>query len=1084
MRRTVTFFLYFLVVVTISAQTSFTFETTSVPTQWVANNGVLAINAEHYKEGVKSLSWTTTGESMFTITPSSFSTGTNFIDFQLHSPVITYDTLKFDFYSGSLAVRSFRLCMNYKGWRDVCRAYSEFASASLETISSITITLLPTNNSVARTYYFDDVNLLSTRPTSRVIGTHWINDTSYFTDRINMNNLISYAYPIDIPTVNPTSTELTALTSLKKISAYISLPKVGTAEELAAAIKFTDSLTIVRNSDGSVRGLPLDLKAAKLVKTTIIPNNNNYYLTTLARYLEVLAADGTVSTTRFNNLLDHLMDQGLAEGLEYYQGTYDYNNARAILPPLFNILPSCTDSQKVEVIKLCKWILLYKDLYLPQNKYLYSLNADIIHLFTDYFMMIALNQPTTTLSVRELKAYKRWLDRNAEYVPGGRDFLKIDGTGFHHATPYIAYMQCFNRFISTLYNLKGTPFQVDTASYNHLKKAVISMLLSCNLGIDKNGRIPLSLGGRGLGFGHPLTRGNFYLLNSIGTDLFGTQDNELAAAYNAFFQQTTFQVPTPANYNGFYAFNYGSYGIYRQANWIACMRSPTSTVFGAEITPTENCFGRYTSYGSLEILYSGSDKSGYPDPSTLWGGWDWNVMPGTTTVHYTNWADLKPLNSDNYSRMDVYTKSKNFSGALSWGDMGLFGCDFDQRDTWYSSIKFAPTNLVFKKTVLAVDGLLIAIGTNISSSSTAELYTNTNLFQSIISTNSQALQVNGNSVSTTFSSSLNGANTLISPTGTGYIIPEGNDPIVVISGSQTSPVSTKLDSTGTVMAAKAYITHGFNPSNRSYQFVVVPGTTATALATAAINVNSGSIYQLIIADSTMHSIYYKPRQMMAYTFFKGATDVIDSLNIVKGISTEALLLERKSTASSTAYDFAIANPNLRPVSDPNFKWIATPTTSVLSLKGEWFIKTGAADVTLISASTVETKVQVTLSEGEPKYFTMDLETSRTSLEAEPSRTRLEAEPSITRLEAEPQFGKPYIISGLKSQNLMINLGNSNNTVVDITFIYTDGTTSAIKKYNAENGIVIINDAPLRPGLNFVKIGKNGSSTVLKTIGFR
>jgi hypothetical protein len=246
----------------------------------------------------------------------------------------------------------------------------------------------------------------------------------------------------------------------------------------------------------------------------------------------------------------------------------------------------------------------------------------------------------------------------------------------------------------------------------------------------------------------------------------------------------------------------------------------------------------------------------------------------------------------------------------------------------------------------------------------------------------------------------------------------------------------------------------------------VPGTTATALATAAQNVNSGSIYQLIIADSTMHSIYYKPRQMMAYTFFKGATDVIDSLNIVKGISTEALLLERKSTASSTAYDFAIANPNLRPVSDPNFKWIATPTTSVLSLKGKWFIKTGAAGVTLISASTVETKVQVTLSEGEPKYFTMDVETS------------------ILSLEAEPQFGKPYIISGLKSQNLMINLGNSSNTVVDITFIYTDGTSSTIKKHNAENGIVIINDAPLRSGLNIVKIGKNGSSTVLKTIGFR
>lgn len=1065
-------FFLFLSIGFSTAQTAFTFEATTVPPQWVAQNGVLAVDTAHFKQGVQSLRWTTTGQSMLTITPSSFSTGTNCIDFQLYAPVITYDTLKFDFYTGSLPARSFRLCMNYKGWRDVCRTYSEFASASVSTISKITITLLPQNKTLAKAYYFDDLNLLSTTPASRIFGTHWINDTSYFTNAASMYNLKSYAYPIDIPTANPTATELAGLSSLKKISAYIPTPTLGSAAELAAAIKFTDSLYIVRNSDGSVHGLPLDLKAATLLKTTIISNSNKNYLTTLVRYLEILAADGTASATRFNDLLDHLMDQGLAEGVEYFQAPWDYTGSRAIPDPLFNILPSCTAAQKEEVLKLCKWILLYGDMYLPSNQYLYSLNSDRIHLFSDYFMMVALNQSTPNLSVRELKAYKRWMDRNGEYADGAADFLKIDGTGYHHATPYISYMIAYKQFAQNMYNLRATPFKVDTTTYNHLKKAVISLFLMSHLGTkNSEGYMGLSLCGRKPGSRKlPFTQSYFNNLITAGTDLLGAQDNELAAAYNWVYQSTSYKVPTPANYNGFYAFNYGSFAIYRQANWVASLRSPTSRVNGSEIFPTENRFGRYQSHGSLEILYNGYDKSGYPKDSTLWGGWDWNVMPGTTTVHCTNWADLKPVIIAT-DRFDQLTKTKDFSGGLSWGDMGLFACDFDQVDSWGGNQKFTPTSLVFKKTVLAVDGLLIDIGTNISSSSST-LNTNTNLFQNIITTNSQALQVNGSSVSTTLSSSLvaNTAHTLITPTGTGYIIPKGNDAITVMYGSQTTPVHTaqkailtKLDSTETKTAAKAFIVHGLKPSNKSYQFVVVPAATATTLATTAANVNSGATYKLISADSTNHIIYYKPRQMMAYTFFKAVTNVKDTFNVVKGIDTEALLLQKKSTASTTAYDFAMANPNLRPVDDANFAWVATPTTTLLTLKGKWLIKTGASGITLLSASTVETNVQLVLEEAAPKYFTIDVDNSKTGLEDETI------------------FGKPYIVSERNSNYLKINIGNESSSELMITFIYTDGTTSNSRRFKAVNGVVDINNAPLRKGLNLVKLNVDGVITVLKSI---
>ena len=1055
-----TFLLLFLGFELSFAQTVYTFETTTVPSQWVVQTGSLTLNQEHYKEGVQSLCWKTTGTSSLTITPSTgyMTSGTNGVDFQLHSPVITNDTLKVDFYNGTTIVRSMRLCVNFKGWRDICRAYTEFVSSAATSISKIQLTLLPTDKLTARTFYFDDVNLASTIPTARILGTHWINDTTYFSSTASLFNLQSYSYPIDIVTTTPTASELSGLNTLKSNSTFTLAPTVGTASELAAAISFTDSLSITRNSDGSVHGLPLNLKAVNLTSA---------YMTKLVRNLEVLAADGAANATRFNNLLDHLLDQGFADGVEYFQAPWDYTGSRLIPDPLFSILSSCSTSQKGEVLKLCKWILLYGDFYLPQNQYLYSLNSDRIYLFSNYFMMIALNQTTTALSVRELKAYKRWLDRNGQYVPGANDFLKIDGTGFHHSTPYISYMIAYKGFVQNMYYLKGTPFKVDTVTYNHLKKAVISEFMMGHLGpINTEGYMGLSLCGRKPGQ-RKLTFTQSYFKNfiSVSTDLFGSQDNELAAAYNYVYQSTSYKVPTPANYNGFYAYNYGSLGVYRQANWVATMRCPTSVTKGSEIFPSENRFGRYQSHGSLEVLYNGYDVSGYPKDSTNWGGWDWNMVPGTTTVQYTNWSSLMPPST--VGRFDQYAKTKNFSGALSWGDIGLFGCDFDQGDSW-GSFSFSPTNLVFKKSILAVDGLLIDIGSNISSTSST-LNTTTNLFQNIISTNSQALQVNGTSVSTTLSSSLvaNTANSFITPTGTGYIIPKGNDAINVIYGPQTTPLHTGADvasPTTTLTAAKAFIVHGLKPSNKTYQFVVVPGTTATTLSTTAASVNSGTTYQLVNADSTMHVIYYKPRNLMAYTFFKPVASVKDTaFHILKSISTEALLLERKTPSSTTAYDFAIANPNLRPISDPNFGWIATSTTSVLTLKGKWLIKTGSTAVTLVSASSLETKVQIILSEGKPQYFTMDVDTTKTEVE----------DACITE--------KPYVVSDSKSKDLKIYLGNSDDKEVEISLIYTDGTCSAITKYRIENGVVVISDAPLHKGLNLVKVNSGGLMTVLKVI---
>lgn len=70
-------------------------------------------------------------------------------------------------------------------------------------------------------------------------------------------------------------------------------------------------------------------------------------------------------------------------------------------------------------------------------------------------------------------------------------------------------------------------------------------------------------------------------------------DPELAAYYNAFFKTDHYKGVAPRKLDGFYQFNYSPAGIYRQANWVATMRCPTTRFWGGEIYNKTNRFGRY-----------------------------------------------------------------------------------------------------------------------------------------------------------------------------------------------------------------------------------------------------------------------------------------------------------------------------------------------------------------------------------------------------------------------------------------------------------------------------------------------------------
>ena len=488
------------------------------------------------------------------------------------------------------------------------------------------------------------------------------------------------------------------------------------------------------------------------------------------------------------------------------------------------------------------------------------ISSDYIFNIVPYVFNLALANPNDQQAVQDLQLLSGFLRVCTRYNVGNKDILKPDGTGFHHNAHYNGYMYSYKTWVEYFYRFKGTSFKIDPKSYERLKKAVVTIYMTAvRAEGDKNRIYANSMAGRHPFYSIevPFTQKLFEQLIEIGADATGTDlDKELAAYYNYFFKTDKYPVPA-ADANGFYQYNYSSAGVYRQPGWVAVMKSPTAMLWGSEIYNKTNRFGRYQSHGTLEILYDGGlVPTGYPSNNENKGaGWDWNMMPGSTTVHYTNWAEMMPYKNDK-DRFDQKARKSNFAGAVSMKDYGLFATAFDQDDRWGSQ-RFTPTNLTFCKSVLAIDGMLFSIGNGISAKGdyADNMITATNLFQSVVSKQYNKLTVNGQEV--TKGNRQNYASsepvTMINPVSTGFFVPAGHDELTVIYDEQETPSSVGMaGKPAKEVVAKAYMNHGVKPEKKSYSFVVVPAADEAKMKDVADRQTKGELFSVVEMQDSLH----------------------------------------------------------------------------------------------------------------------------------------------------------------------------------------------------------------------------------------
>lgn len=649
----------------------------------------------------------------------------------------------------------------------------------------------------------------------------------------------------------------------------------------------------------------------------------------------------------------------------------NYSDVRKIPTDLMSALPVLDDVRKAKVIAAVQKLLEVDIIRKGDKAILNWISSDYIFNVVPYVFNLAIANPDDQQAIQDLQLLSGFLRVCTRYNVGNKDILKPDGTGFHHNAHYNGYMYSYRTWVEYFYRFKGTSLKIDKKSYERLKKAIVTIYMTavCADG-DKDRIYATSMAGRHPFYSTevPFTQKLFEQLIEIGGETMGTDfDMDLAAYYNYFFKTNKYSVPA-VDANGFYQYNYSSAGVYRQPGWVAVMKSPTAKLWGAEIYNKTNRFGRYQSHGTLEVLYEGGlENSGYPSKNdNKAAGWDWNMMPGSTTVHYTDWEEMLP-NKNDKDRFDQKAKTSDFAGAVSNNEYGFFASAFDQDDNWGSQ-RFVPTNLTFCKSVLAIDGMLFSIGNGISAKGeySDDMITATNLFQTITSKKFNRLVVNGKAVGSGNRMTIPSteALTVINPVSTGYFVPAGHDEITIVYDKQETPSSVGLAAKpATEVAAKAYINHGVKPDKKSYSFVVVPAADDNKMKEVADKQTKGELFSIVEMQDSLHIIKYAPKNVLAYSFFTPAK----GLNAGEVISsaTELLLIEEKQSDGSLV--LAISNPNLRPKMLNKKDWREMPTPAFIELKGTWEAEGNVQGVFLKTMENGNTELSCLLRNGLPVH---------------------------------------------------------------------------------------------------------------------
>jgi chondroitin-sulfate-ABC endolyase/exolyase len=788
------------------------------------------------------------------------------------------------------------------------------------------------------------------------------------TQFVNMLPICQPVFNFDLPLTTATASEISDLAAIRtSLSNQIIGTTAPTAAQLATATAQYDALNIVVTGS-TITGNPITV-------TSQID-----FLAIFARHLKFNPSDVTVSDKAVKAV--------------WYIAKQNCNNTNAAMTfynyPKFSRPAVFLNNYLPANVKALFGNTLYTET--DQFKYLFDPNydfgtttangaiiTDIMYLDSDVLLAYADWFGTNDEKIRFLKTVKRFLDRFLIYSDWKADGLKKDGLGFHHESSYDAYMYAYGTIANVLKSLENTSFQIDQPSYLRFRDAVYSQVVYSN----DAGVKPFSMAGR-----NPQTKTTSLTQSTLGNlaitggKILGlaTADPVLAGIYNRKYGVNplfNYSAVTPFE-EGYVQFNYGNFGIYRKNNWIASTKGQSDQLFGSEIYINQNRFGRYQSYGSLEIIYSGNSITGNGYSPN---GWDWNFNPGTTAI-VLPWDSLQ-VEKDRIDEYNTY----GFAGSLalsqenravltkSIGQSGLFAMKFKEK----SNVGFGITTInlpnshndtfEFNKAYFSIDNYIICLGNGIKNNDAINP-TVTTLTQRL-NNNANDFMVNGVSKATqpdeTFVDSA--PNWLLDSYNTGYYATANSGVLKIRNSTQHTPYQNQTAPTAADIAANtpndyrlAYLDHGTAPTNSSYEYVCLPSINATDMATFAMLMQTNKPYTLHQNTSSSQIIEHIGSKTWAYALPAANTTILNG--IIKANDTPCLVMYKSTNQNYNGILLSISNPDLGITP-------STPKTIKLTLNYEWTISSNP-NASIVSANSTETIIQFNLADGLPVEINLAL----------------------------------------------------------------------------------------------------------------
>lgn len=652
---------------------------------------------------------------------------------------------------------------------------------------------------------------------------------------------------------------------------------------------------------------------------------------------------------------------------------------------------------------------------------------------------------------RFMTGFKRQMDKFNEYSVGTADGLKPDGSGFHHWSSYPSYMYDLNAEADIIYYLRQTSFEVNSASYLRLRDALMAQLIFTN---DNTTRFFTMTGRKPEEIATTISRYSFRKMAVAGGSILGTgpSDPVMATLYTRLWGgYGPFGNSTIAPYNeGYFQFNHSMAGIYRKNGWLAVCKGFNDNMFGTETYPDANRFGRYQSYGAINVVYPGDALTGNGYEVTTW---NWNYNPGTTVIRLP-WDKLHAEKSNQDE-----LQQKKFAGSLSFinknsnylkavhGTYGMFAMDFQQKTgqgwgTTYSGENHN-ASFVFKKSVFSFDNMLICLGSNIGNNDAVNT-TLTTLYQRKTTTGKENVNADNNSLqASTYDNSYTDTDNhwIVDNFDTGFYVFSGSGTIKLTRSDQQTPqhnipiASQNISSNPTGNYAIGYIDHGTAPSNKGYEYVCMPQTTTTEMTNFNSQISAGNKpYTVLRKDSIAHIVEYKPtanaNSIIGYAFFEALSGINNSGQLT-GADYPCLVMSKYDTTQKTL-QIAVSNPDI------GFAYRAnTPSVSKqinIKIKGtNWQIAEANAQASITDTANGETTIQFTTVHGLPVEISLSriVTTQTISFGAIP-----------TKINTDPAFD----LTATASSGLPVSYSSSNTAVATVsghTLTITGQGTSTI-----------------------------------------